>query len=176
LARRRVFTETRSPVERFFRVMALMAVLAVTVVLYQRHFDNALDRIQSKTSIWDQAGILDDESREYVKDVSRDLRRNFGLELRVWARTEPFESPDLDAKTIFIGVYVPGRAAMVIFPPLVAKALDPDFRRFLEEDHFSEYFKKDDPATGMLAAVGLIYQALTDDQSGGAPGEKGDGS
>ncbi len=174
MLRRRIFTETRGPFERFLRVMALMAVVAVSIMLYQRHFENALDRIQSKTAIWDQAGVLDDESRQYIRSVSKDLENNLGIELRVWVRTEPFEPPELAPKILFLGVCLPLKTAVVVFPPLAAKALGPDIGRFLEEEHFRDYFKQGDPATGVVAAVGLIYQALSDELSGGAPGEKGD--
>jgi hypothetical protein len=153
-----------------------MAVIAGVIALYQRHFDRELNAIQSKTTVWDQAGILDDESKQYILDVSRDLKDSYGLDLRVWTRTEPFEAPAPDGKTIFLGVDVPGNKAAAVFPPLVAMALGPDLPSFLARDHFNEYFERGDAATGVVAAVGLIYQALLDAQSGAAKREGGDAS
>lgn len=149
-----------TPGSTFLRGMLLLAVFAIVAVLYQRHFAKTMDRINTRSTVYDTTGVMTSEQRDAIRDFAAALKQEFGIELRIQVREGAVTLPETDAKTLFIGLDLAGREATVILPPLLERALDPAFVRRLREEHFTPFFARGDWPLGLSLALRDLWQKL----------------
>lgn len=122
--------------ERFLRVILLMAVFAVAGWLFWKSSERTMEKIQARDASFDLTGTLSPEHKEQVIRYKRALKEKFGLDLEIIIADREIAPPDPDPKTIFLGVNPNRGRAVAVFPPLVDRALDPNFKHYLAEKHF----------------------------------------
>ncbi len=157
--------------ERFLRFMLLITIFAVCGWLFSYSFERKMQQIQAGSSIWDQTGQLSDDQKTAFRDVVAQYRKEFGLNLKLLVSKSPVEPPEIDSKTIFIGLCPGRKEAVVLFPPLVAKALGPEFQRTLVEEHFPAFFARDDWPTGLILALEKLWNGLQSPDTPAAPAQ-----
>lgn len=150
-----------APGTAFLRGMLLIAVFAGAAVLYARHFEKRMDRINTRATVYDQSGTMTAQQRDALRDFAAALRQEFGIELRIQARSGALSLPEADSKTLFIGLDLADRQAVVILPPLLERALDPDFVRRLRREHFVPYFDSGDWPRGLSLALHDLWEQLS---------------
>lgn len=159
------------PWEGLLRGLGVIFVFMGVIWLFWKHSARTLEMIESQRNvpqqiISDETGILTDEQKKAIHDLSRALKANYGLELRVIVDVKPVAAPEMDVGTIFIGMYPEGSQAVVILPPLVERAVGTGLANHLRFHHFSPYWQSGDWPRGLGEALGLIWDALS------APAEK----
>ncbi len=146
--------------EKFLRSVLLLAVFAGVGALFWWNSERTLNIIQSKSMVWDRTETMTSSEKAALRELGRLFKEEYGLTLRVQATQDAFEYPELDSKTIFVGV-VPSRAEVVVeLPPLVRSALDAEFMADLRGPHFQEYFRSGDWPTGVIFAVTRLWEEL----------------
>lgn len=149
-----------TPGVTFLRAVLLITVFAGAAVLYQRHFAKTLDRINTRSTVYDQSGTMSPEQRDALRDFAAALKEEFGIELRIQVRNEGLVPPETDSKTLFIGLDLAAPRAVVVLPPLLERALDPDFVRRLREDHFAPYLAQGNWTRGLSLALRDLWEQL----------------
>ena len=144
----------------FLRGVLLIAVFALAAVLYQRNFEKRLDLINTRAAVYDQTATLTAEQRDALRDFAAALKHEFGIELRIQVRTNGLTLPEADSKTLFIGLDLAARKAVILMPPLLERALDPPFVRGLREEHFAPYFAEGDWPLGLSLALRDLWLQL----------------
>lgn len=155
-----------SPLERFVRGMALLAVVAGVLWAFDARFSRLADRLESQQAISDATGGLSEEDRRFLRQAAEDLRTRFGLELRVRVGPEGLDVPDLDGKTVFIGLSPEAGTARVVLPPLAARALGPDFMAVVEKEILAAALAGGQWPKGLRAAVVFLEQQLSEPRTG----------
>jgi hypothetical protein len=150
----------RSGGETFLRFMLLILVFVGAGWLYVKHFDNTIETIKARSSVYDETGRLTEEQTAVFREFARMMRDEFGLEVIVRAVDGPVEIPQLDSRTLFFGLNTAEDEVTIEFPPLVARALDKDFTQYLREEHFPPYFEQGNWPKGLAEAMRLLWDKL----------------
>jgi len=155
----------KGPLEALLRLVGMLAVVGLAVLGFWWNSGRNMERIaarnDARTGLVDEAKALDEDERGHVLAFIAALRKNYGVEARVRvAKTRP-TPPEPDGKTLFIGLGLADKTAVVQLPPLLARALGPGFAPRLEQEHFPFHFAPGKSwQKGLLAALDLIESRL----------------
>lgn len=155
------------PWEGLLRGLGLIFVFLGVIWLFWQHNARMLEMIESQRNVsqqivLDETRVLTDEQKKAISDLSRALQVNYGLKLLVIVDVRPVLVPEIDAKTIFIGMYPEGHQAVVILPPLVERAVGRGLADHLRLNHFPPYWQTGNWPQGLGDALALIWDALGD--------------
>lgn len=145
---------------RFLRAMLLICVFIGVGWLYTRHFDSAIEDIKSRSSLQDTTGLMTKAQRQNLFEFSNMFEKEFGVELRLQINDGPVEIPELDSKTMFFGLDTKNKRLTALFPPLVERALGPEFVEQLKTRHMTPYFENDSWPTGLIKALAMTWERL----------------
>lgn len=142
------------------RALLLVCVILGTVWAYTRHFEGVADRFQRVDDIRDETGTLSPEKIKLLRDASRVMQDTYGIALRIVVSRSPVLPPAQDPKTLFIGLDVSASQAIVVIPPLLAKALPPELAQRLSSGYFDPFFADKAWPEGLYSCVLAILEAL----------------
>lgn len=148
------------PGEALLRGMLLIAVFVVVAALYQRHFKSTMEKIQTRSTVYDQSGLMSPELRDSLRGFAAALKDEYGVELRIQVRRTGIEEPVMDSKTLFVGLDLYEQRAIILLPPLMERALGPEFVNYLRHEHFAPYFAQDDWPLGLSTALRMLWDQL----------------
>ncbi len=148
-----------TPAMQLLRVLAMVGIFIGVGILFWKQYESSLNRIQSRQDIWDQTQSLSEYQKQFLYDYAGRLKKDFGLDLIVKISKEPTAVPDLDKKTLFIGLCPPRREATVVFPPLARRAVGEEFINHLQKSHFRTYWPDKWPQ-GLKKCLILIREKL----------------
>jgi len=150
--------------ESFLRGVGLIAVFVLVGWLFWKNSQANLEKIMAQSTLLDAGKILDADQRTAVREFGRRLKDDFGFELKVVVAS-PFSAPQLDVKTLYIGIDPNAAQATVLLPPLAARALGPEFTATLGAAHFAPYFERGDWPAGLLRLMDRVWFGLKDASS-----------
>ncbi|EFL49630.1 conserved hypothetical protein [Solidesulfovibrio fructosivorans JJ]] len=159
---KRLFFSPRghSPLERLVRALLLGGVFALAIVAYQKHFDHVIEQAEAEGTIADPGHILTGEDRAQVLGAAQDLRRRYGLDLRLRLGGTPKPpSPD-DPGTVWVYLDPECRNSRVVAPALVASALPESLLNDLGGGHMDAACREGRSREGVLGALGVFIDAL----------------
>ncbi|MFW5735359.1 MAG: TPM domain-containing protein [Oceanidesulfovibrio sp.] len=146
--------------EQFLRFMLLIAVFAVCGWLFWLNSQQTVEKLKARSDVWDRTDTLNPGQTKALSRFGSMFEDELGLTVKMQIANEELEMPELDTKTLFIGLDLAEDNAVIVFPPLVEKALGEDFRRRLENEHFPSYFESGDWPQGLVLAMAEIWDAL----------------
>ena len=147
--------------EHFLRLAGLLAVVGLVVLGFWKNSERNMERINARFGLSDEAKGLNEAEREHVQAFITALRASYGIEARVQVRAGEPTVPEPDGKTLFVGLDLHGKTAVVQLPPLVERALGPDFARGLTAEHFPFYFSPGKSwQKGLILALDLVQSRL----------------
>ncbi len=149
-----------TPAMRTFRVLAVLGVFIGAGILFWNNYEKSLNKIKAKQDLWDQTNTLSAKQKEAIYDFAAQIKREFGLDLNIKITREKPLVPQLDGKTIFIGLSPPRQEANIVFPPLTQKAVGKEFVHHLQNEHFREYWPDNWPQ-GLGDALTKIGKKLS---------------
>ena len=149
------------------RFTPLRGVLTAGVVLgtlwaFNWNFERMAAQYAVQEAISDTTGTLTPERLDLLREAARAIQQAYGLDLRIQARPGPLSPPDPGPRTLYIGLDTASRRAVVLLPPLLARALPPELARSLQSDYFAPYLDDGSWPEGLYAAVLAIMEALSD--------------
>ena len=150
-----------SPAERMFRVLAMILVLLAVIWAFWKNTDRTLDMIETRAAIYDQTGEMTDETKEFTRSFASSLREEFGLDFRLQVMNDALDPPELDQKTVYIGLRPSWQESLVVFPPLVERALGQDFRLAIQEGVLQEGMQTGRWQGALVETLIMIYEGLT---------------
>lgn len=161
------------PLEHLLRFAALLLVIGLTMFAFWKNSERKVAAIEARLGLSDETKSLSEDERRRVQDFITALRRDYGLEARVQIAAGELTPPKPDGKTLYLGLAPGSRTAVVQLPPLVARALGPDFASRLEAEHFPFHFGPGRSwQKGLLLALDLIENRLA--ALGAEPAPAGD--
>ncbi len=161
-----------SPGEVFLRFMLLLAVFAACGWLFWMNSKQAMERLTAAGAVVDDTGVLTEDQRRALARFARMFDEELGLELKLRIAEGPVAIPDLEAKTLFFGLDLAAGEALVVFPPLVEKALGDAFRRRLEREFLPPYLEEGvhgEWPKGLVLAIAAVWDALLGVESAPTP-------
>jgi hypothetical protein len=159
------------PLEHFLRMAGLMAVVGLVIVGFWKNSERNIERLNTRYGLSDETKSLSPDEQEQVQAFIAALHKTYGIEARVQVRLGAPEPPVQDGKTLFVGLSLDAKSAVVVLPPLVERALGPDFARSLSAEHFPFHFGPGKRwQKGLLLALDLIQARLAALSLPAAPG------
>ena len=159
-----------TPGERLLRALALVLVFAVVVWAFVKNSERVAETLNRQSAVYDETGGLGAEDRDFLAAYGRVLREEFGLECRVQVFAGDFVVPELDAKTIYIGLAPAIGAVEARFPALVAQALGPDVIQALRQELLAALSSGEWPAR-LRSVLLAILERLRRIEAGDRGGE-----
>ena len=150
----------KTPGEQFLRFILLICVFGLVIWLFWQQSEKTMKQLAARGAIWDQTEQLTKGEKDALREFASMFKDDFGLELRLNVVTTDVVLPDLDSKTIFIGLNPETRQVLVEFPPLVRRALGTDFLYSLQNEHFTPYFEEGKWPEGLFQGVNRIWEAM----------------
>lgn len=151
----------RGPLEALLRMAGLMLVMGLVVFGFWKNSERNMERLNARFGLSDETGSLSPDEREHVQAFIAALRKNYGIEARVQITRERPKPPEPDGKTLYVGLCPAEKSAVAQLPPLMARALGPDFARMLVDDHFPFHYAPGKSwQKGLLLALDLMESRL----------------
>jgi hypothetical protein len=101
--------------------------------------------------------VLTADQRAALREYAAELKEVYGIKLRLQIRTSPVALPDMDSKTLFIGINPQTQQVLVEFPTLLRKALGDDYLYRMQNEHFGPYFQKGQWQQGLADALTRLW-------------------
>ncbi|OIO04812.1 MAG: hypothetical protein AUJ49_02180 [Desulfovibrionaceae bacterium CG1_02_65_16] len=155
----------KSPWEALLRLVGMCLVMGLAVFGFWKNSERNMERIAARTAarsgLADETGGLTEGQRAHVLAFIETMRKNYGVVARVRISRVAPTPPEADGKTLFIGLGLDGKSALVRLPPMMDRALGPEFAANLERQHFPFHFAPGRSwQKGLLAALDLIESRL----------------
>jgi hypothetical protein len=145
---------------RFIRILAFFVVMTVVAWAFWQQSERTVRELSARQAIADQMKLLSGKDLAFVKEFAANLERRYGLKFRLLTSAEAIAPPDLDQRTLFIGLSPARKEVVIVWPPLLAGALGADFTRYLADEHFTPYLAAGDTSQGLVHALALIWDRL----------------
>ena len=147
--------------EHMLRLAGLLLLLGLVVVGFWKNSERNIERINARFGLSDETKTLSEVEQEQVQAFISALRKSYGIEARVQVRQGAVSPPEQDGKTLFLGLSLDEKTAVIMLPPLVERALGADFARSLATEHFPFHFEPGKSwQKGLLLALDLIQARL----------------
>ncbi len=139
----------------------LMLVLFVGVgYLFWKNYERSMETIQTRHFVNDETQTLDKAAQQEIADFSRNLQQRFGTGIQVRIFKNFIVSPPQDSRTVFIGISPQHKEDIIIFPPILRRALPDEFVNYMQDEHFAQYWENDGWQRGLLEALNLLGQEM----------------
>jgi len=148
--------------EKIIRSIALVLVFAAVIWAFSKNNERVVDLLNKESVVYDETGTLDKEQRKFIVSFTRAMRNEFGLSSRIQIFGGDFAVPELDAKTLYIGIAPAIGEVQIKFPALMRQALGEEFVETLKTDYFLPSFAEDDWPQEIQVVLATIYEKLTD--------------
>ncbi|WP_285907482.1 hypothetical protein [Pseudodesulfovibrio pelocollis] len=159
-----------SPREKLIRTLALVLIFALVAWAFIKNNERVLDTLHRQGTVYDETGVLSEEQRKFIVSFTRALKEEFGMNCRVQVFGGDFVVPELDAKTMYMGLAPAIGAVELRFPPMMSRALGPEFIESLKTEHLLPSLATDDWPMEIQMVLAAIYEKLTQ-LEGDTPGE-----
>jgi len=121
----KVHGQTRT--EKVIRSLLLVVIFAAVIWAFSKNNERVVDMLTRESAVYDETGRLDKAQRKSIVSFTRSLKAEFGLSSRIKIFGGDFVVPELDNKTMYIGLAPSINAVELRFPPLMRKALGDEF-------------------------------------------------
>lgn len=142
-SRRQPLIRRGTPGEQMLRFFALIAIFIGAGWLFWVNSENNLEKIQAMGAVNDRGHVLSKKQRQALIDISRIYKEDFGLVLKVRIGSIDDLSVDSPTKTLLFVLDPVNKEADFVLPPLVRRALGPEFIETLRTRYFPAYFVED---------------------------------
>lgn len=150
-----------SLLEHLLRLAGLLVLFGLVALGFWKNSERNMERINARFGLSDETKALSRDEEQHVQAFITALRAGYGIEARVQVRRDALDPPQPDGKTLFVGLSLEEKSALVQLPPLVQRALGPDFARRLETEHFPFHFGPGRRwQQGLVLALDLVQARL----------------
>lgn len=158
--------------EKIIRTIALMLVFGAVIWAFTENNERVVNRLNQASSIYDETGTLTTEQKKFIASFVRTLRDEFGFEAKIQIYGGDFVVPDIDSKTLYIGLAPSINMVEIRFPPLMRQAVGEKYIETLKNEHFLVSFKYDDWQEEIQVVLVSIFDKLTLINQGNNPSEQ----
>ena len=151
-----------TPIKR----LGIIFVFGIVAFLFWKNYEHVYDKILYQKIIEDETNSLTKKQKDLIRKFSRMVKGDYGIVVKVKVYKNKIKIPSINVKTLFIGICPATKEFIVIFPPLLKKALSKDFVNYMQKDHFALYLKKNQWQKGLMKSLLLLWENLSTSAGG----------
>jgi uncharacterized membrane protein YgcG len=133
-----------SPREKVIRSLALLLVFAAVIWAFMKNNEHVVEVLNQQSAVYDETGTLTKDQKKMIVSFTHTLRGKWGADCKIQVYGGDFVVPELDDKTLYIGIAPAIDTVELRFPPLMRKALGPEFIESLKTSYLLPSFKEGD--------------------------------
>ncbi|WP_319541694.1 TPM domain-containing protein [uncultured Pseudodesulfovibrio sp.] len=149
-----------SPKEKVFRSLALVLVFAAVIWAFYMNNKHVVDVLNQEGAVYDETKTLDTNQKKFIVSFTRSLRDEYGMDCKIQIYGGDFVVPDLDGKTMYIGLAPALGELELRFPPMMRKTLGKEFIESLKTTFLLPSFKEGDWPMAIQEVLMEIYKKL----------------
>ncbi len=157
--------------EKIIRTLALILIFAAVIWAFMKNNENVVDKLNQISAIYDETKTLTNEQKKFMISFTRTLKEEFGLDCKIQIYGGDFTVPELDSKTMYIGLGPSINKVELRFPAMMRAALGEPFIESLKTEHFLVSFKYNDWAEEIQVVLLSIFDKLTEINEGNTSSE-----
>lgn len=150
----------KSPMERILRTLAMLLVVLVVMWAFYKNNENVLERVQKTRTVWDETGQMNRDDIDFLRGFVKSLKDTFGLNCQIQIFKGDVVVPEVDAKTLYVGLSPARRQVVMEFPALMRPALGAPFMDSLRDEHFAQAFDDNEWIRELKIAMTMIWSRL----------------
>lgn len=151
--------ETRQPRSAWRSLLLVFIICGVTWAFWQ-NTQKQVNILNERMSVWDDPVVLSSDERNALRDMIGEFKARYGMEVRMEIISEQLKRPSSEKPIIYLGINQETEEVMVSLPPLLRKALGPEFSAQLEQDYMRPHMQTKDYALAMADALKGIWDSL----------------
>lgn len=160
-----------SPKEKAIRSLALVLIFAAVIWAFTKNNERVVEQLNRDSVVYDETGTLDKEQRKFIISFTRALKDEFGLACKIQIFGGDFVVPELDSKTMYMGLAPSINEVELRFPGMMRQALGEEFITALETEYLLPSFELNDWPQEIQIVLVSIFEKLTEIQQGESPSE-----
>lgn len=149
-----------SPKEKVFRSIALVLVFAAVIWAFYMNNKHVVDVLNQEGAVYDETKTLDKTQKKFIVSFTRSLREEYGMDCKIQIYGGDFVMPELDGKTMYMGLAPAIDEVKLRFPPMMRQALGKDFIESLKTTFLLPSFKEGDWPMAIQEVLMEIYKKL----------------
>lgn len=149
-----------SPKEKMFRSLALVLVFAAVIWAFYMNNKHVVDVLNQEGAVYDETKTLDKTQKKFIVSFTRSLREEYGMDCKIQIYGGDFVMPDLDGKTMYMGLAPSINEVKLRFPPMMRQALGKDFIESLKTTFLLPSFQEGDWPMAIQEVLMEIYKKL----------------
>jgi len=157
--------------EKIIRSLALMLVFGVVIWAFMKNNERVVDTLNRHSIIYDETKTLNNEQKKFIISFTRTIKDEFGLDCRIQIFGGDFVVPELDSKTMYIGLAPSVGEVELRFPAMMRRALGDEYIESLVTENFLPSFEYDDWPMEIQAVLLSIFDKLTELEQGATSNE-----
>ena len=157
--------------EKIIRSLALMLVFGVVIWAFMKNNERVVDTLNRHSIIYDETKTLNNEQKKFIISFTRTIKDEFGLDCRIQIFGGDFVVPELDSKTMYIGLAPSVGEVELRFPAMMRRALGDEYIKSLVTENFLPSFEYDDWPMEIQAVLLSIFDKLTELEQGATSNE-----
>ena len=146
--------------EKIIRSIALVLVFAAVIWGFMKNNERVVDALNKESAVYDETGTLDKEQRKFIVSFTHSMKNEYGLGCRIQIFGGDFTPPELDSKTMYIGLAPAIDVVELSFPPMMRRALGAEFIESLKTEHFLPSFAEGDWPLAIQIVLVEIFNKL----------------
>jgi len=149
-----------SPKEKVFRSLALVLVFAAVIWAFYENNKRVVDVLNQEGAVYDETKTLDTSQKKFIVSFTRSLQDEYGLDCKIQIFGGDFVVPNLDGKTMYMGLAPSIGEVKLRFPPMMRKTLGKDFIESLKTTFLLPSLKEGDWPMAIQEVLMEIYKKL----------------
>ncbi|WP_207264181.1 hypothetical protein [Desulfovibrio sp. Huiquan2017] len=133
-----------TPREKLIRSLALFLVFAVVIWAFMKNNEHVVEVLNQRSAIYDETRTLTKDQKNMIVSFTQSLRDQWGMDCKIQIYGGDFVVPELDDKTMYMGLAPAIDVVELRFPPLMRTALGPEFIDSLKTAFLLPSFKEGD--------------------------------
>ena len=144
----------------FSGLSLLVLVFAAVIWAFMENNVRVIERLNLDGAVYDETKTLSKDQKKFISSFTRTLRDDYGLNCKVQIFGGDFVVPELDAKTMYIGLAPSIGTVEMRFPPMMRQAFGPDFIESLKVTFLLPSFEQGDWPTAVQEVLVEVYNKL----------------
>ena len=158
-----------TPKEKIVRSLALVLVFAAVCWGFIKNNERVVDVLNRDSAVYDETKTLDKDQRRFIASFGRTLKDEFGLSSQIQVFGGDFTVPELDAKTMYIGLSPATGEVQIRFPALMRQALGDDLILALRTEYLEPAIADGTWPGELQVVLATIFQKLDELNKEGKP-------